>query len=357
MHNISVELEGKRMIKACIVGATGYTGVELVRLLSRHPEVDIVGITSNNYAGREYDELYPSLKGYFSMRCDELDVKELIKKSDVIFTALPSGHALEFAGEIISSGKKLIDLGADFRFDDPLVYEKWYGKPLKLYEGVRRVYGLPEIYREKIKNANVIGNPGCYPTSAILAIAPCLKYGLILAEDIIIDSKSGVSGAGHSLTLGNLYAECNESIKAYGVANHRHTPEIEQELGKICGKEIKVTFTPHLVPMTRGILSTIYCNLKEGISVKEVREAYIDFYEGEFFVKVLEEGRFPRTKDTYGSNHCHIGLAYDEHTGKLIIISAIDNLMKGASGQAVQNMNILFDFPESMGLDFPAIYP
>lgn len=345
------------MIKAGIIGATGYTGVELVRILSRHPKVEITGVTSNNYSGWKYDDLYPSLKGYFSLKCDEYEIKELIQKSDIIFTALPSGHAFELACEILLKGKKLIDLGADFRFDDPLLYEKWYGKPMKLDENIKRVYGLPEIYREQIKNANVIGNPGCYPTSAILGLAPCLKYGLIHPEDIIIDSKSGVSGAGHSLNLGNLYAECNESLKAYGIANHRHTPEIEQELGKIAKENIKVTFTPHLVPMTRGILSTIYCKLKEGNSVRYVREAYVEFYKGEIFVKILGEGQFPRTKDTYASNNCHIGLAYDEHTGKLIIISAIDNLMKGASGQAVQNMNILFELPEEMGLDFPAIYP
>ncbi|MDN5332329.1 MAG: N-acetyl-gamma-glutamyl-phosphate reductase [Tepidanaerobacteraceae bacterium] len=345
------------MVKAGIIGATGYTGVELIRILSRHPEVEVVGITSNSYVGKEYSDIYPSLKGYFSLKCEELNIKDLIKKSDVIFSALPSGHAHAIAGEIVASGKKLIDLSADFRFYDLSLYEKWYGNVPILDECIKRAYGLPEIHRREIKEANVVGNPGCYPTSAILGLAPALKYDLIKSEGIIIDSKSGVSGAGHSPTLNNLYAECNESIKAYGVASHRHTPEIEQELSHIAGRCIKVTFTPHLVPMTRGILSTIYCDLKEVHTLQQVREAYAEYYSKEPFVKVLGEGQYPRTKDTYASNNCHIGLAYDEHTGKLLIISAIDNLMKGASGQAVQNMNLLFELPEDMGLDFPAIYP
>lgn len=345
------------MIKAGIVGATGYTGVELVRILTRHPEVEIVGITSNNYAGTEYSDLYPSLKGYFDLKCEELYIEELVKRSDVIFSALPNGHAYQLANEVVAKHKKLIDLSADFRFEGISTYEKWYGPVPPLDERIKRVYGLPEIHRLELKGANVVGNPGCYPTSAILALAPALRCGLIRSEGIIIDSKSGVSGAGHSPTLNNLYAECNESIKAYGVAHHRHTPEIEQELSYLAGNDIKVTFTPHLVPMTRGILSTIYCDLKEGFSIHGVRETYKEFYSKEFFVKVLDEGQYPRTKDTYGSNNCHIGLAYDEHTGKLIIISAIDNLVKGASGQAVQNMNLLFGLPEDMGLDFPAVYP
>lgn len=345
------------MIKASVVGASGYTGVELIRILALHPEVEIVGITSNNYKDRDYSNVYPSLKGYVSMKFEELREADIIKKSDVIFSALPNGHAHELANEVVAKHKRLIDLSADFRFNDFSVYEKWYGPVPSIDQRIKRVYGLPEIHRLELKGANVVANPGCYPTSVILGLAPGLRCGLIKTEGIIIDSKSGVSGAGHNPTLNNLYAECNESVKAYGIACHRHTPEIEQELSYLSGSDIKVTFTPHLVPMTRGILSTIYCDLKDGVTLSTVREAYREFYSKEFFVKVLDEGQFPRTKDTYGSNNCHIGLAYDEHTGKLIIVSAIDNLVKGASGQAVQNMNSLFGLPENTGLDFPAIYP
>ncbi|TZE83625.1 N-acetyl-gamma-glutamyl-phosphate reductase [Calorimonas adulescens] len=345
------------MIKVGIVGASGYTGVELIRILSLHPEVDIVGITSNNHEGREYSDLYPSLKGYINLRFDELCEAEIIRKSDVIFSALPNGHAYGLANEVVAKNKKLIDLSADFRFNDFSVYEKWYGPVPLIDQKVKRIYGLPEIHRMEMKDVNVVANPGCYPTSVILGLAPGLRYGLIKTEGIIIDSKSGVSGAGHKPSFANLYAECNESVKAYGVACHRHTPEIEQELSYLSESNIKVTFTPHLVPMTRGILSTIYCELRDGITLYIVREAFEEFYSNESFVKILDDGQFPRTKDTYGSNNCHIGLAYDEHTGKLIIVSAIDNLVKGASGQAVQNMNNLFGLPEDTGLNLPAIYP
>lgn len=351
------------MIKVAIIGATGYTGAELIRILSGHPFIEIVSVTSDNYAGMDFDKLYPSVKGYFKKKLITLETDDIIAKSDAIITALPNGLAsniyskwYEKYGDMIKD-KRLIDLSADFRFDDKEVYEKWYKKTVPDFAGLKRVYGLPEVHRELIKDAEVVGNPGCYPTSVILGLTPALKEGLIETKGIVADSKSGVSGAGHAPSLNNLYAECNESVKAYGVAGHRHTPEIEQEISKAAGEDVRITFTPHLVPMTRGILSTIYCDIKPGVKLSEVREAYIEAYHDEPFVHLLDVGEYPRTKDTYGSNNCHIGMALDEHTGKLIIISAIDNLVKGASGQAVQNLNIMFGLDEACALKFPAVFP
>ncbi|MDN5317778.1 MAG: N-acetyl-gamma-glutamyl-phosphate reductase, partial [Thermoanaerobacterium sp.] len=275
---------------------------------------------------------------------------------DVVFTALPSGYAMNIAEKLCNCGVKLIDLGADFRFDDFKIYKKWYGADSDDYGSVSRVYGLPEIHRHEIKNAMIVGNPGCYPTSVILGLAPALK-GEIIENHIIIDSKSGVSGAGHSPKLGNMYAECNESIKPYNVAKHRHIPEIEQELSNLNCEDTKVIFTPHLTPMTRGILSTMYCKLKKDISIESLHEIYSEFYKDEYFVKVLDIGEYPSTKSVYGSNFCHIGLEIDKRTGTLIVMSSIDNLVKGASGQAVQNMNIMFGIDEDKGLKMVPVFP
>lgn len=340
------------------MGATGYTGVELVRLLSLHQEVELVALTTQSYEEQEYDQVYPSMTGYVDKKCVSQDSQDFIAESDVIFVALPHGHAVPVAREALKQGKKVIDLGADFRFDRREVYEQWYkvehsGEDL-LEEAV---YGLPEIRREAIKGARLIANPGCYPTSIILALAPALKHGLIDPDSIIIDAKSGVSGAGRKLTLSSHYGEVNEGVHAYGVAGHRHTPEIEQELGKLAGKEVRVSFTPHLLPMTRGILSTIYAQAQEGLTEKKLRETYGEFYEHEPFVHLLPPGQWPHTKWVYGSNNCLLGLTLDTRTGRVIICSAIDNLVKGASGQAVQNMNLMFGLPETTGLKFPGIYP
>ncbi|OAT80317.1 N-acetyl-gamma-glutamyl-phosphate reductase [Desulfotomaculum copahuensis] len=346
------------MIKAGVIGATGYAGAELVRLLSGHPEVELSGLTSRNYAGRPFWEVYPHLYKYVDPVCAEQDVPALVAQSDVVFTALPHGHAMAVAKETLAQGKALIDLGADFRFRDAATYESWYKVEHTARELIARaVYGLPEIHREEIKVARLVGNPGCYPTSAILGLAPLLKEGWLEPDSIIIDSKSGVSGAGRGLSLNTHYCEVNESIKAYGVAGHRHTPEIEQELSALAGRQLTVSFTPHLTPMLRGILSTIYGRLTRPLSGGQAHALYRDFYAGERFVRVLPPGMLPATKAVAGSNHCDLGVVVDGRTGRVVVVSAIDNLIKGAAGQAVQNMNIMSGLPEDTGLCGPGVYP
>ncbi|MBC7326127.1 MAG: N-acetyl-gamma-glutamyl-phosphate reductase, partial [Moorella sp. (in: Bacteria)] len=277
---------------------------------------------------------------------------------DVIFVSLPHGHAMALAPEIVGRGKIFIDLGADFRFRNPDIYEKWYRVTHTARAlAAEATYGLPEIYREEIRTARLVANPGCYPTSVILGLAPLLKKGLVAPDSIIIDSKSGVSGAGRGLSLNTHYCEVNENIKAYGVASHRHTPEIEQELSLLAGQEVVVSFTPHLTPMTRGILSTIYARLTRPVGQEEVINVYKDFYFREPFVRVLPAGTLPATKMVVGSNHCDLGLVVDNRTGRIIVVAAIDNLIKGASGQAVQNMNIILGFPEDTGIAGPGLYP
>lgn len=345
-------------IKVGIVGATGYTGAELVRILHRHPEVELVALTTRSYAGMPLHEVYPHLQKYNRLICEEMNLPGLFDISDVVFVALPHGHSVPVAVEAVRRGKKVIDLGADFRFKDYRVYEQWY----KVEHGAKELladaaYGLPEVNREGIKGATLVANPGCYPTSAVLALAPLLKNRLINTGSIIIDSKSGASGAGRGLSLGAHFCELKENFKAYNVAIHRHTPEIEQELGKIAGEEITVTFTPHLLPVTRGILSTVYAELLSPLGKEELRELYADYYKEEFFVRVMPEGTLPQIKWVAGTNHCDIGVTVDSRTGRAIIVSAIDNLVKGASGQAVQNMNIICGFPEDTALAGPGLYP
>lgn len=346
------------MIKASIIGATGYTGVELIRLLYRHEQVELIALSSQSFAGDEFASIYPSLTNFCQKKCVEADIPRIIDQSDLIFVALPHGHAVAVVKEALAQGKKVIDLGADFRFDDGTIYETWYnvahtGKELL----PQAVYGLPEMHREKISRTQVVGNPGCYPTSVILGLAPALENGLIDENSIIIDAKSGVSGSGRKPTLTSHYVEANENVNAYGVASHRHTPEIEQELGKLAGKELKVSFTPHLMPMTRGILSTIYASLDGTWTTGEIREIYQKYYQEEPFVHLLPEGQWPHTKWVYGSNNCHLNLTVDARTGRLIITSVIDNLVKGASGQAIQNMNLLFGLPETTALLAPGMHP
>jgi len=350
-------LTAMQEIRAGVIGATGYAGAELVRLLSEHPGVRLAGLTTQSYGGKPFWEVYPHLYKHTDMVCQELDLGSLVDGCDVIFTALPHGHSMPVAAEVIRQGKRLVDLGADFRFNDVKTYEKWYkmdhSEPL-LNE--QAVYGLPEIHRESIREARIVANPGCYPTSAILGLAPLLRNGLADAGSIVIDSKSGVSGAGRSLSLNTLYCEVNENIKAYNIGIHRHTPEIEQELSLLAGQSLVVSFTPHLTPMNRGILSTIYASLKN-VGREEITDLYREFYEGSPFVRVLPPGMLPGTKSVSGSNHCDIGLVVDDRTGRVVVASAIDNLIKGASGQAVQNMNIMFGLSEGMGLGRPGMYP
>lgn len=351
-------MAGDKVIKAGVIGATGYTGAELVRILSAHPNVRLAALTTQSYAGMPFWEVYPHLYRHVDMVCRELDLAYLADKCDVVFTALPHGHSMPVAAEVHRRGKRLVDLGADFRFKDVAVYEKWY-KVDHSEPGLndQAVYGLPEIHREEIKGARIAANPGCYPTSVILGLAPLLKNRLADTGSIIIDSKSGVSGAGRNLSLTTHYCEVNESIRAYNVGKHRHTPEIEQELSALAGESLAVSFTPHLTPMNRGILSTIYARLKGSFSPEEITGLYREFYAGSPFVRVLPPGVLPATKSVCGSNHCDIGLVVDDRTGRVVVLSAIDNLIKGASGQAVQNMNVMFGLPEETGLDRPGIYP
>lgn len=346
------------LIMAGVIGATGYTGAELVRILSDHPLVRLAGLTTQSYAGMPFWEVYPHLYKHTDMVCLELDLAGLVDKCDVVFTALPHGHSMPVAAEVHRRGKRLIDLGADFRFNDVSTYEKWY-KAEHSEPGLNgeAVYGLPEIHRREIKEAMIVANPGCYPTSVIIGLAPLLKNGLVNTGSIVIDSKSGVSGAGRGLSLNTHYCEVNENIKAYNVGKHRHTPEIEQELSALAGENLVVSFTPHLTPMNRGMLSTIYAGLKGRRDPDEIVALYRDFYAGSFFVRVLPPGMLPGTKSVSGSNHCDIGLVVDDRTGRVVVVSAIDNLIKGASGQAIQNMNVMFGFPEETGLDRPGMYP
>ncbi|MHB1126627.1 MAG: N-acetyl-gamma-glutamyl-phosphate reductase [Bacillota bacterium] len=346
------------MINISILGATGYTGVELVRLLAGHPQAKLVALTSQNYVGEPMADVYPSMIQFTDIICEEEDIDRVVEISDVIFVALPHGHAVPIAEKALSRGVRVIDLGADFRFRNGLTYEQWYGlrhnAPQLLPQAV---YGLPEMHRSEIVGSRLVANPGCYPTSAILGLAPLLKAGLVEIDSLIIDSKSGVSGAGRKQAIESLFVECNENIHAYGVANHRHTPEIEQELSLLAGCQVNISFTPHLMPITRGILSTIYARRTRQITAGEIWEIYREFYAGETFVRLLPQGKWPHTRWVYGSNFCDLGCTVDERTGRIIIVSAIDNLVKGASGQAIQNMNLLFGLPEETGLMLPPMTP
>lgn len=347
------------MIKASIIGATGYAGVELVRILSLHPEVKLKMLTSKSYRGQKFNKVYPSIINNCSLTLQEQDIPKIIEESQVIFLALPHGYSVPIVEAAVEQGKVVIDLGADFRLKQSLLYERWYKTQHKAPELLKQaIYGLSEINRDHISKAAVVANPGCFPTGAILALAPVLGTSLIDVDTIIIDSKTGVSGGGRKLTLTNHYGQVNENTNPYKVASHRHTVEIEQEMGKLAGRKFNISFTPHLVPMTRGILTTIYVKLKDvNISEENIREIYQEYYDGEPFVHILSSGIWPHTKWVYGSNYCLINLTVDKRTNRLIVCSVIDNLVKGASGQAVQNMNILFDLPETMGLDLNPIYP
>ena len=345
------------MIKAGIIGGTGYAGQELVRLLCRHPHVKLEGISARSGAGRHYADIYANLRGITELVCEDFGGSSLIDRSDVVFAALPHGLSGEIVSEAGGKGKKVIDLGADFRFSDVKVYEEWYGTKHPCPELLERaVYGLPEFNRHLLGDAKMVGNPGCYPTCSILALAPLFKEHMLEEGSVIIDAKSGVSGAGRSLKQASHFCECNESVKAYSVAGHRHTPEIEEQLSAIAGKKVTISFTPHLVPIQRGMLVTVYGNLKSGLTAQKLLKLYQDFYNGEYFVRVMEEGKMPTTGQVRASNFCDIGIAVDERAGRVIVCSVIDNLVKGASGQAVQNMNIMFGFDEKDGLDTPPAY-
>lgn len=346
------------MIKAAICGGSGYTGAELLRILSGHPEVEITAVTSEKSAGKKVADLFPYLHKYSYLIYEPLDKEKIMNKADVFFMALPHAASQEAVDYFFKKGKKVIDLSADYRLSDVAVYEEWYKTPHNYADTLKEaVYGLPELHREKIKQSSLVANPGCYPTSAILGLYPAIKEDIIDVNSIIIDSKSGTSGAGRKADVGFSYCEVNEGFKAYGIATHRHTPEIEQELSEIAGKKITINFTPHLVPMNRGIISTIYGKMIRKAETADMLSVYKKYYDAEPFVKVLDEGVYPNAKNVRGSNYCEIGLRVNKRTNTLIIVSAIDNLVKGASGQAIQNMNIMMGFKETTALESLAVFP
>jgi N-acetyl-gamma-glutamyl-phosphate reductase len=345
------------MINVAIVGASGYTGLELIRLLLRHPEVKITCITSRQNAGSSVSSVFPTLLDRIDLIFDPVDIDLIVSRADFIFTALPHKAAMEVIPGFLQAGKKVVDLSADYRLGDVAVYEQWYQPHSSPDLVAEAAYGLPEIFRSRIRGARLVANPGCYPTSVALALAPLIKNELIDLDSLIVDSKSGASGAGRSAKLGSLYCEVNEGFKAYGVGAHRHTPEIEQTLGHLAGKPVVVSFTPHLLPINRGILSTCYATLTEPRLTGELVKLFQDYYRDEKFVRIHPEGELPNVAFVRGSNYCNIGLVSDPRTGRVIVVSVIDNLLKGASGQAVQNMNLMQGWDEGRGLEDLPLYP
>lgn len=345
------------MIKVGVLGATGYAGIETVRLLAGHPDAEITRVVSHSNAGVKVSTLYPNLRGICDMEFSALDADNIAESCDVVFTALPHGASKEVIPRLYEKGLRIIDLSGDFRYDDPAVYEKWYGQPHSDPELLdKAVYGLCELYRNKISKAKLIGNPGCYTTCSITGLYPIVKSGIADNHSIIIDAKSGVTGAGRGLNLANMFCECTETMKAYKIATHRHTSEIEQELSHAAGEEVMLSFTPHLAPMKRGIFATSYINLKGKHTTEEIVDIYKEFYKGEKFIDVYDAGTLPELKNVVGSNRVGIGIVVDSRLNRAVIISCIDNLIKGASGQAIQNMNIMFGLPEDTGLKNIAMY-
>ncbi len=345
-------------IRAAVIGSTGYGGVELIRFLLHHPHVEITSVVSSSQAGKPIHEVFPHLTELLPLILDDVDIPLLQSKADVVFLATPAGVSAELAPDLLEAGLQVIDLSGDFRIQSPEVYEKWYKLKAPAEEFLKKaVYGLSEIYAEKVKGAEFISNPGCYPTAALLGLIPAVKQGWIDPSTIIIDAKSGVSGAGRKASLGVHFSETNENFKAYKVNEHQHIPEIEQELSRAAGKEVTTTFTTHLVPMTRGIMCSMYASLAESKTTADFIDLYRQFYEGRPFVRVREEGVWPATKEVWGSNYCDISFAVDERTGRLTIFSVIDNVVKGAAGQALQNLNIMMGWDEAEGLRFSPVYP
>lgn len=344
------------MLKVAICGGSGYAGAELLRLLMHHPSVKVVAATSQQSAGVRVADHHPHLHGYGDLVFEPLERERLVGRADVFFMALPHAASQEAVNYFFKNGKKVVDLSADYRLKDPASYEHWYKTPHRFRGTLRRaVYGLPEIYRNRIKKASLVANPGCYPTGAVLGLYPALKAGLIDPVSVIVDSKSGASGAGRKAEVAFSFCEVDESVRAYAVASHRHTPEIEQEVSALARKTVTVDFTPHLMPVGRGILTTIYARLARGAGSAEAIDVYRKAYRREPFVRVLDA--LPNIKNVRGTNLCEIGLAVNERTGSLIAVTAIDNLMKGAAGQAVHNMNIMLGLAETTGLGAAAVHP
>lgn len=346
------------MIRVGIIGATGYAGGELVRILMRHKEAEIKWYGSRSYIDKKYSDVYRNMFQIVDAVCMDDNMEELASQVDVIFTATPQGLCASLVNESILSDTKIIDLSADFRLKDVKIYEEWYKIEHKAPQFIEEaVYGLCEINRADIKKARLLANPGCYTTCSILTAYPLAKEGLIDMDTLIIDAKSGTSGAGRGAKLPNLYCEVNENIKAYGVANHRHTPEIEEQLGYAAGKKVTLNFTPHLIPMNRGILATEYASLTRKTDWEEVRSVYDKYYKDEQFIRVLDKDVYPETKWVEGSNYVDIGFKIDPRTNRIIMMGAIDNLVKGAAGQAVQNMNLMFGINENEGIDLIPMFP
>ena len=345
------------MINVGIVGSTGYGGCELVRFLLTHPNVNIEWVSSRTYSNQEYSDVYKSYFTLLDQKCVDEDIEKYLDNVDVVFFATPQGVCAKMVNENVLKKVKVIDLSADYRIKDVETYESWYGIKHASPEFIQEaVYGLCEINREDVKKARLIANPGCYPTCSILSIYPLAKAGLIDMDTLIIDAKSGTSGAGRGAKVQNLYCEVNESIKAYGVASHRHTPEIEEQLGYASSSKVLLNFTPHLIPMNRGILITAYAKLKEGVSEEEVKKAY-DIYKDEYFVRVLDKDVVPQTRWVEGSNFADVNFKIDPRTNRIVMMGAIDNMVKGAAGQAIQNMNLLFGLPENTGLKQIPMFP
>lgn len=346
------------MIQVGIIGSTGYAGQELVRILLAHPEARIVWYGSRSYVDKKYADVFRNMFTLVEDKCLDDNIPELAKQADVIFTATPQGFCASVVNDEVLANTKIIDLSADFRIKDVAVYEKWYGIEHKSPQYIKEaVYGLCEINREDIKGARLLANPGCYTTCSILTAYPLVKEGLIDPDTLIVDAKSGTSGAGRSAKTDNLFCEVNENIKAYGVTTHRHTPEIEEQLGYAAGREITISFTPHLVPMNRGILVTEYASLVKDVTEQELREIYHKYYDSEYFVRVLDAGVCPETRFVEGSNFVDVNIKTDSRTKRVIMMGAMDNLVKGAAGQAVQNMNLMFGLPERMGLELVPMFP
>ena len=347
------------MTNVGIIGAGGYAGVNLISILLKHKQAKIVWLMSEDaHKGKKISELYPHLQGKCELPCQTLaDLPSNLKNVDVIFLALPHGIALNYVPEILKAGVKVIDLGADYRFNDEPVFKKWYGLDHK-DKGVlaEAVFGLPELYKEKIKKARMISNPGCYPTASILGLAPLIKNNLVDINSLVVDAKSGISGAGRGTSLKVHFCERNEGITAYAVNNHRHMGEVEYQVSRLAGAPVNVTFVPHLVPMNRGILATCYAKLKQTADSKQLTALYKEFYKGQPFVRIYETGE-PCTKYVSFTNECHIGLSVNSATNTVIVMSCIDNLIKGAAGQAVQNFNLMLGYPEEEGLQSLAVYP
>jgi len=346
------------MISVGIIGASGYTGAELARILCNHPQVNITVATSRQFAGQPLSQIFPNLRNRIDTVCLNISGEQLSEKADFFFTAVPHKTAMDIVPELLAAGKKVVDLSADFRIRDRAIYEEWYQPHTSSHLLDEAIYGLPEIYRKSISKSRLVANPGCYPTSIILGLAPLLAAGAVKPATIIADSKSGTSGAGRVAQVGTLFCEVHDGFRPYKVGrNHRHIPEIEQELSSFAGEDIHITFTPHLLPIARGILSTIYATLNPGFDHSAISELYRDKYSSESFIRLLDKDVFPATQYVRGSNFCDISFTIDPLSNRIIVMTAIDNVVKGAAGQAVQNMNLMCGYEEATGLETVPQFP